>query len=120
MSRHDATLAAMRAAHVETKDMRFLDAANAIERLSQDVKETEAEIAEAWDAFGTRANRGTMTLQEQISSLIRENDELDAGKAKLGDADRVIAALERLVPDFTSYRDLAEAVEAALKARQKS
>lgn len=120
MNRHSATLAAMRAAHVETKDMRFSDGATSIERLIQDVGSAESEIADAWDAFGTRANRGTMTLQEQISSLLRETDELDAIRARLGDAERVIAAIERLVPDFTSYRDLADAVEAALAARRKA
>jgi len=60
------------------------------------------DIDEAWDAFGTAANRGTLTLAEQISSVSRE---LDAAETE---RDRLAAEVARLREALRPFADVAE------------
>ncbi len=66
-------------------------------------------IDEAWEAFGTAGNRGALTLAEQISSLDRELDSVDASATK---AESGLAAV-------TAERDAALAQVAAMRAAIK-
>lgn len=69
------------------------------------------DIDEAWDAFGTAANRGTLTLAEQISSVSRE---LDAAETE---RDRLAAEVERLREALT---ETADALESRLTDDEKT
>lgn len=75
-----------------------------------------SDIDDAWDAFGTRGNRKTLTLAEQISSLGRELDEaLEAGAFHEHNWRQERDLKLRLVAELTTLRARVERLEEALR-----
>lgn len=81
-----------------------------------------SDIDEAWDAFGTAGNRGTLTLAEQISSTIRDAEAAEARADALGGAlDRLLSSPvisdENYSDPAWGDRETAEAIAFARAAR---